>query len=151
LRSLAANREFIAADDARISPTYVPDLVQAALDLLIDDERGIWHLANSGGDVTWAEFARLAARHANLNPDLVRGRATAELNLAAPRPIYSVLGSERSLNLMPSLEYALARFVRESEVRWTDESHGANQDAATAHEQTPEPQRKAKAAAATAA
>lgn len=151
LRTLAANREFIAADDARISPTYVPDLVQASLDLLIDDERGIWHLANPGGDVTWTEFARLAARHANLDPQLVRGQATAELNLAAPRPLYSVLGSERATNIMPSLEYALARFVRESEVRWTNDVIGGVEDAAPSHEETPETERKAKAATATAA
>jgi dTDP-4-dehydrorhamnose reductase len=37
-----------AADDVIVSPTYVPDLVNAALDLLIDDERGIWHLTNRG-------------------------------------------------------------------------------------------------------
>ena len=43
-----------------ISPTYVPDLVNACLDLLIDGEAGIWHLANEG-DVSWAELAELAA------------------------------------------------------------------------------------------
>ena len=29
-----------------VSPTYVPDLVHASLDLLIDGEHGLWHLAN---------------------------------------------------------------------------------------------------------
>lgn len=152
LRTLAANREFIAADDARISPTYVPDLVQASLDLLIDDEQGIWHLTNTDGEVTWAEFARRAARHANLDPQLVRGQATAELNLAAPRPLYSVLGSERATNIMPSLEHALARFARETEVKWTNDIVGVVEGAATTpHEEMPKPERKAKAATATAA
>jgi dTDP-4-dehydrorhamnose reductase len=31
-----------------MSPTYVPDLVNAALDLLVDEEKGIWHLCNDG-------------------------------------------------------------------------------------------------------
>ena len=41
LRELAAGRPFVAAEDAVISPTYVPDLVNASLDLLIDGERGL--------------------------------------------------------------------------------------------------------------
>lgn len=32
--------------DDGVAPTYIPDLVHACLDLLIDRERGIWHLAN---------------------------------------------------------------------------------------------------------
>jgi dTDP-4-dehydrorhamnose reductase len=30
--------------------------VHATLDLLVDDEKGIWHLANQGS-ITWADFA----------------------------------------------------------------------------------------------
>ena len=48
--------------DYVVSPTYVPDLVHANLDLLLDDARGIWHLANPGA-VTWSELALIAARH----------------------------------------------------------------------------------------
>jgi dTDP-4-dehydrorhamnose reductase len=55
-RRAGAGREFRAADDVRISPTYVPDLVNVCLDLLVDRESGIWHLANHG-DVSWAQFA----------------------------------------------------------------------------------------------
>ena len=43
----------LVADDVVISPTYVPDLTHAALDLLIDGEGGLWHLANQGA-VSWA-------------------------------------------------------------------------------------------------
>jgi len=41
LRALAAGEPVDAADDVLVSPTFVPDLVNAALDLLIDDEHGI--------------------------------------------------------------------------------------------------------------
>ncbi|MFL5766433.1 MAG: family 1 glycosylhydrolase [Actinomycetota bacterium] len=34
--------------DAIVSPTYVADAIEATLDLLIDGERGVWHLANQG-------------------------------------------------------------------------------------------------------
>jgi dTDP-4-dehydrorhamnose reductase len=43
-----------------ISPTYVPDLVHTCLNLLIDNESGIWHLAN--GAITRANFADKIAR-----------------------------------------------------------------------------------------
>jgi dTDP-4-dehydrorhamnose reductase len=118
LRTLAAGRAFVAADDALVSPTYVPDLVQACLDLLIDRERGVWHLANTGA-ITWANFARLAAARAGLDPGLVEARPTAFLRLAAPRPVYSVLGSERA-QLLPSLEDALGRYLNERDPRIAD-------------------------------
>jgi dTDP-4-dehydrorhamnose reductase len=116
LRALAAREEFVAADDARISPTYVPDLVHTSLDLLIDGESGIWHLANAGA-VTWLDLAHCAARLAGVDATTLRGARTDALGLRAARPASSVLGSERGW-VMPTLEDALARFVTESEVAW---------------------------------
>jgi dTDP-4-dehydrorhamnose reductase len=109
LRELAAGRAFAAADDQIVSPTYVPDLVEACLDLLIDGEIGIWHLANAGA-VTWAELARLAAARAGLDAGAVEAVSSDELGLLAPRPSQSVLASERAW-LLPELDSALARFV----------------------------------------
>ena len=44
LRELQAERRFRAAADVAVSPTYVPDLVNLCLDLLMDEESvfGIW-------------------------------------------------------------------------------------------------------------
>lgn len=109
LRRLAAGEVFTAADDATISPTYVPDLVNNSLDLLIDDECGIWHLANQGA-VTWAELARLAARRAGIDDSRIESRPTHTLGLIAPRPSYSVLDSARGA-LMPNWEDALERYL----------------------------------------
>jgi dTDP-4-dehydrorhamnose reductase len=119
LKTISSGQRFRAADDAMISPTYVPDLVHAALDLLIDGEAGIWHLANNGA-TTWADFARRAATLAGLETSFVEGCSTQSLKLAALRPLYSVLTSERGL-LLPSLDDALSRFMRECEVRWAEE------------------------------
>ena len=55
LRALRQGTLCMAAGDATISPTYVPDLVHAALDLLIDNACGIWHLSN-GDAVTWPNW-----------------------------------------------------------------------------------------------
>jgi dTDP-4-dehydrorhamnose reductase len=114
LRELAAGHAFTAADDATVSPTYVPDLVNACLDLLIDGERGIWHLATPGA-VTWAELARRAAALAGVDAGRLECRPTREMGLVAPRPLYNVLGSERGWPL-PPLDDALGRYVREHPV-----------------------------------
>ena len=109
LTALRRGERWRAARDQCVSPTYVPDLVQACLDLLVDGEHGLWHLSNRG-EVTWARFAQMAAEAASLDMRLVQGLATVDLGHVAPRPRYSALGSERHL-LMPKLEDALCRYI----------------------------------------
>jgi dTDP-4-dehydrorhamnose reductase len=113
LRHLAADEPILAADDAMISPTYVPDLVNASLDLLFDNAHGLWHLANHGA-TSWAELARMVARLAGYDPAQVASCPTRALNLAAQRPLYSVLASERGLRLR-SLDEALAAYWQNRE------------------------------------
>ena len=106
---LGRGERFRAADDAVVSPTYVPDLTHAALDLLEDAADGLWHLANQGA-VSWAAFARLAAAEAGADAALVDPCPTAALGLRAPRPGYSALTSERAV-LLPPLDAAIRRYV----------------------------------------
>ena len=113
LQGLSAGRRFTAAEDAVVSPTYVPDLVSASLDLLIDDEQGVWHLTN-GGSITWADFGRVAAQRYGLEPGLIEARPLSEMGLRGPRPHYSALATQRCL-VMPPLESAIDRFVIEAE------------------------------------
>jgi dTDP-4-dehydrorhamnose reductase len=109
LRALAAGEVVEAADDLVVSPTHVSDLVNASLDLLIDGEHGIWHLANTGS-TTWAALARDVARLGGFDESLVRARPSSELGFLAPRPRNSALASERG-SLMPPLATALERCV----------------------------------------
>jgi dTDP-4-dehydrorhamnose reductase len=109
LRTLAAGERFEAANDAFVSPTYVPDLVGTSLDLLLDGERGLWHLANAGA-VTWLDFARLGAERGGIASDRLAGVPGASLGWRARRPRYSVLSSERAV-LLPPLEDALTRYI----------------------------------------
>jgi dTDP-4-dehydrorhamnose reductase len=125
LRALCAGGSFDAADDVVVSPTYVVDLVHATLDLLIDGERGVWHLANRGA-LTWAELARLAAARAEAPADGVRACATRELSLAAPRPRYSALGSERG-PLLPTVDDALGRYLRHRALADADGAPGGEE------------------------
>jgi dTDP-4-dehydrorhamnose reductase len=113
LDTIAAGRACRAASDTIVSPTYVPDLANAALDLLIDGAAGLWHLANEGA-VTWAEFAQRAARHAGLSADAIEPCAFDAFSLPAVRPRYSVLGSEHG-RLLPDLDDSLARYVHARE------------------------------------
>ena len=108
LRALAEGREVRAADDTIVSPTYVPDLVHTSLDLAIDGEQGLWHLANQGA-TTWADLARSAARLAGHAPSRITPVPSSELAWRAPRPPFSALGSARGL-LLPSLDDALLRY-----------------------------------------
>lgn len=111
LRAGHQKQAFEAADDVLISPTYVPDLVNESLNLLIDGEQGVWHLANQGS-YTWADLARLAADMASIDTSFVVPRSMQAFGLAAARPMYSVLSSEQG-NMMPSVEERLGRCVPE--------------------------------------
>jgi dTDP-4-dehydrorhamnose reductase len=109
LELIASGERMRAAADLYVSPTYVPHLVDASLDLLVDAASGIWHLANAGG-LTWYELARRAALGIGLPEDRVVPCAASELGFVARRPRYSVLGSDRGW-VMPSLDEALARYL----------------------------------------
>jgi dTDP-4-dehydrorhamnose reductase len=117
IHTLRAGRHFRAAEDVTISPSYLPHLVTAALDLLIDGECGIWHLANQGA-ITHADFVRTIVRGASLPGELVQGVGAAEIGWLAPRPHYSVLGSGRGL-LMPPLDQAIAHCLESAREAWS--------------------------------
>jgi dTDP-4-dehydrorhamnose reductase len=95
--------------DVVVSPTYVPDLVHASLDLLIDGEHGLWHLANVGR-LSWAELAREAARLARVRTDLLVAEDCSSFSDLPALPAFSALSSERGY-FMPALEDALSRYV----------------------------------------
>ncbi|WP_229501997.1 family 1 glycosylhydrolase [Massilia cellulosiltytica] len=114
LDALDAGRPFAAAADQVVSPTYVPDLVNTCLDLLIDRECGLWHLTN-GAAMSWADLARQACAAAGVDDGRLEERTTGELGLRAARPRNSAMSSERGL-LLPSFDDALARYLRDREL-----------------------------------
>lgn len=111
-RSLLNEESIQVAKDGVISPTYVPDLVHATLDLLVDEEKGIWHLANNG-ELSWADFANEIADRFDLKRKYITAIPTEELGYLAMRPLYSVLSSSRGV-LLPSLDDALRRYTEET-------------------------------------
>ena len=116
INSISEKNEYIAATDIFISPTYVPDLVHTCLDLLIDNESGIWHLT-SGEKWSWAQLANKVADHAGLDHSLINSLESRDIDFKAKRPIYSVLGTSKGI-ILPSFEDGLMRCIRESADIW---------------------------------
>jgi dTDP-4-dehydrorhamnose reductase len=106
LTALSAGESF-AVPDGVVTPTYVPDLAQTSLDLLLDDECGIWHLSN-GTAGTWHELVSQAASRLNVSVDLLDTLPKAALR--ATLPSQSALASERGWP-MPGLDDALNRYA----------------------------------------
>jgi dTDP-4-dehydrorhamnose reductase len=94
--------QVIASDKSVVSPTYVPDLVHAALDLLLDEETGIWHLTNQGA-ISWHDLAREIADRARLDPRRIIAAQADERSDTS-------LTSKRGLLLRP-LDHALDDFA----------------------------------------
>jgi dTDP-4-dehydrorhamnose reductase len=109
LETLYRGEVWRAAADVIVSPTYVPDLVDATLDLLLDRESGIWHLTNSGA-MSWYVFAQTAALACGAPVDLIEPAKASELGWPAPRPAYSALASVRG-QVMRSTADAVAAFA----------------------------------------
>ena len=104
IEKLRRGEEVVASDRTIVSPTYVPDLVHATLDLLLDEEKGMWHLTNQGA-VSWHELAREAAELAQLDRSLIRIRVADDNEL-----VDTSLTSNRGLLLRP-LDRALCDFA----------------------------------------
>ena len=105
-RTLRAGRRFLASDTV-VTPTYVPDLVSACLDLAIDGEGGLWHLA-SGEALSWVAFGRRVAHALGLDSRLVVPAGASDLGWRATRPGQVALGTARG-QLLPPLDDAIAR------------------------------------------
>ena len=104
------------ASDIIISPTYIPDLVNTTLDLLIDDESGIWHLS-SQEEISCFEFNKLALNMASINDENIFSVLQTKLNYSAQRPKYSVLMSSHGVTL-PCLQDALQCYLNELPSGW---------------------------------
>ncbi len=118
-KTLSQFQTVTVANDIFISPTYVPHLVNTTLDLLIDSEKGIWHLANKGS-ISWSGFANMIADHLGLDKFLIQAVNATQINYAAKRPLYSVLGSQHGQQL-PSFEQAMHEYL-EKEKRYVQNS-----------------------------
>lgn len=102
LEQARAGQPLRVVSDQTFSPTYAPDLAEAAIALARAGARGLVHVANEGS-CSWHEFATKGLALAGIEAT-VAAISTAELGLPARRPAYSVLDTGRYQGLgLPAL------------------------------------------------
>lgn len=91
------HKEISVVDDQRGTPTSAVGLAQNIISLIasgtISDMEGIYNYTD-GGDCTWCDFAREIVTRRGYNCH-VKACTTAERNMRANRPAYSVLDTRR--------------------------------------------------------
>jgi len=105
---LGLGPEARVVDDQVGSPTFTGHLADALVALARTEDFGIHHLAASGA-CSWFEFARAIFERAG-SDTRVEPCTTADFPRPAPRPAYSVLGSERG-HTLPSWEDGLDAYL----------------------------------------
>jgi dTDP-4-dehydrorhamnose reductase len=92
---LAAQKDTVSVVTDQVGqPTWTADLAERVVEMLdAEAPAGIYHGTNSG-QASWWEFAREVFSLAGLDPDRVQPTDSSRFLRPAPRPAYSVLGSE---------------------------------------------------------
>jgi dTDP-4-dehydrorhamnose reductase len=107
--------EVLVVRDQIGSPTYTAHLADALVRLVDTDAFGVHHLA-SQGECSWYEFAQEIFRQAGVDCR-VMSCTTDEFARPAPRPQYSVLGTERAEAIyLPHWKEGLASYLAERSV-----------------------------------
>jgi dTDP-4-dehydrorhamnose reductase len=94
LRLAAERDELDVVDDQVGCPTFTGHLAEALLEIASKRPVGTVHVAGAGA-CSWYEFAGAIVEDAGLQCEVKRARS-ADMARPAPRPAYSVLGTERS-------------------------------------------------------
>jgi dTDP-4-dehydrorhamnose reductase len=107
LEALASGETVFASAETLATPSFAPDVGNALLDLLIDGETGVWHIANRE-PVSWFDFAATLAEAIGAERQKVRP-APAEGSVAS-YGTFAALRSERG-EFLPPWHNALSRYV----------------------------------------
>lgn len=105
---LGRGPEVRVVDDQIGSPTFTGHLADALVRLARTEDFGIHHLAASGS-CSWFQFAREIFARAG-SDTRAEPTTTADFPRPAPRPAYSVLGSERG-NRLPTWQEGLDAYL----------------------------------------
>lgn len=107
----ATQSEVRVVNDQCGSPTYVPHLATALLQLIATDAYGTYHFAGQGG-TSWFDLTCALYRHLGIQT-MVTPVLTAEFPRPAERPRYSVLTTlQEPRILLPPWEEGLAAFAQ---------------------------------------
>lgn len=109
--------EVLVVSDQRGCPTSCVDLAAAIVALIETDQYGIHHVVGAGS-CSWYEFATEIFDQAGYETR-VMAATTEMMGRKAPRPAYSVLGSEREDRIeLPAWQDSLRRFLVDRELEW---------------------------------
>ena len=102
------------------TPTYTMDLARLLVDMVQTEHYGYYHATNSGGYISWYDFACEIFRRAGYTTN-VTPVTTAEYGLSkAARPFNSRLDSSKLMQMgfapLPTWQDALERYLKEIEV-----------------------------------
>jgi dTDP-4-dehydrorhamnose reductase len=111
LRLAAERDELTVVADQIGCPTFTGDLADALVRLSARPLSGLIHLAGSGA-CSWFEFASAIVERAGMACSVVPGR-TEDLARPAPRPAFSVLGSDRMGPHLPHWRDGLWQYMAE--------------------------------------
>ncbi|MDO4585427.1 MAG: dTDP-4-dehydrorhamnose reductase [Planctomycetia bacterium] len=114
MRKLGLSRRNLrVVNDQHCTPTWIGSLVGATRFLMEKETWGLYHLTNQG-ETTWFDFAAEIFRLEKLDVSM-EPISTAEWNAPAPRPLYSVLDTQKyhSLGGPPMLTWqdALQKYL----------------------------------------
>lgn len=116
LRLSTERDELTVVDDQVGYPTYTGHLAPALVKLAEDRTRGLLHAHGAADPCSWFDFARAIFEQAGREMTVHRGDS-ADLPRPAPRPAYSVLGTERpEAPHLPDWREGLAAYLNETEV-----------------------------------
>jgi dTDP-4-dehydrorhamnose reductase len=111
-RTLREGRSLSCPSDQVSSPSYGPDVANAAVRLVEQGQSGLFHVA--GPDVLdRVRFARTLADAFGLDPSLIIAKTTAELAQAAPRPLRAGLLTPRLDQMLPGLMRPLGQSLED--------------------------------------
>ena len=94
-RDGSATGPLSVVDDQKGHPTYAEDLAGAIVGLLEQECRGLYHVANAGV-ASWWDLARVTLDSAGFSDIEIDRARTADLDLSAPRPLWSVLDCSKA-------------------------------------------------------
>jgi dTDP-4-dehydrorhamnose reductase len=114
LRLAEERPEVLVVSDQVGCPTYTRHLAEGIAELVERDDYGIHHMA-ADGECSWYEFAQEIFDQAGVECHVMAG-TTEMLARPAPRPAYSVLGTERRDPIrLPHWRQGLAEYLAERE------------------------------------
>lgn len=97
LAKSASEEVVFGFDDQRNQPTYQMDYVDAVVELIKQQQTGVWHVA-SGGEASHYEFGKVTYEMLGRDPGVIKPLRRGTGARSALRPRYSVLDCSKLLN-----------------------------------------------------